>query len=946
MAGQQKLFLLDGMALVYRAHFALIRSPVRTSKGVNTSAMVGFANTLLDLLENHGAGHVAVVFDTSAPTFRHQEYPEYKAQRDEMPEELAAAIPAVKSLARALGVPVIERDGFEADDIIGTLATRAVGDGMDEVFMVTPDKDFGQLVAERIRMWKPGRKGGAAEVLGVPEILEMWGIDSPEQVIDILALMGDASDNIPGVPGVGEKTAKKLIAEHKTLENVIAAAPGIKGKLGERLVEHAEQARLCRRLATIKTDVELDVGPGDLVLGERDPQALAALFAEYEMNNLGRRVLGDAFKAGRGRSAPLPEDDLFANTEGAGGVEGGESTEGGDDALAGLSVALETMDNSPHDYRGLRGEEGAREIVALFSGADAFSFDTETTGLDPRHARLLGIAFSKEHGQAFFLILPDDEPARQRTLDALRPLFGGGALKIAQNLKYDLAVLAGHGVDVMGPCYDTMLAHAICLPDQRHGMDFMAESLLGYSPQPIADLIGPRGPTQKNLEEVLREDPEKVSRYACEDADITLRLWSKLEPMLDESGQRTLFETVEMPLVPILAAMESEGIRLDTDRLSRVGHELGEIAATHRDKVFDLAGSDFNLNSPRQLGEILFGSLKLLEKPKKTRTGQYVTNEQVLLDLAPRHPIVQHVLDYRQATKLKNTYVDALPAHVHPDTGRVHTHFHQLVAATGRLASSDPNLQNIPIRSDMGRRIRDAFVARDEEHVLVCADYSQVELRIMASLSGDAALLDAFAQGKDIHTDTAERLFQTAPGEATPEMRRRAKMVNFGIIYGISAFGLAQRLGIPRGEAASIIESHAEAYPGVTEYIATTIARARELGYAETPAGRRRLLPDLASANQNIRSAAERMAINTPIQGAAADLIKLAMIRVDKALAKTALRARLVLQVHDELVFDCPREEEEALRELVAPAMTQAMPLPGVDFAIEVGSGFSWLEAH
>ena len=933
MASSKRLFLLDGMALIYRAHFAFIRNPIRTSKGVNTSALYGFATTLLDLVEKQSPTHLALVLDTDVPTFRHEEFPAYKAQRDEMPEDLATALPGVHRLAEAFRIPVITADGWEADDVIGTLAREAVREGGTDVFMVTADKDFGQLVDDHTRIWRPGRQGAEAEILGVAEVCAQWEIKDPRQVVDVLGLMGDASDNIPGVPGIGEKTAKKLIAAYGSVEEVLARTAELKGKQKETLEQHQAQALQCKRLATIRTDAPVALDWRALAVEEPDREAVAALFIEFEFNALGRRVLGADFKAGRGQPAVVPLPGMATDASGQG--------------LLLPAPALRTLRETRTDYRRIDSAEAAVAAAAALRGRPRFCFDTETDSLDERHTRLLGISLSWEAGQGVFVVWPEETTACFAMVEALRPAFGDpGILKVGQNLKFDLAVLKAHGLDVCGPFFDTMLAHGLTHPDQRHTMDYMAESLLGYTPVPITSLIGDRGPGQRTLRDAFRGRPDEVVAYSCEDADITLQLAAKLGPELDLQGQRRVFDEIECPLVPVLVEMEAEGIRIDVDRLKASGRELQDQAAVLQDRVLAAAGVDFNLNSPKQLGEVLFEKMHLIEKPKKTRTGQYVTNEQVLGELAPRHPIVRDILDYREAVKLKSTYVDALQEHLDPRTGRVHTTFHQMATATGRLASSDPNLQNIPVRTELGRGIRDAFVARDDQHLLFSADYSQIELRVMAAISGDKAMRDDFAGGLDIHAATAARIHGIEPAAVTAEMRRRAKMVNFGIIYGISVFGLAQRLGVPRGEADSIIRAYQQRYPGVHEYMESVVAEGRRKGYVETLTGRRRYLRDLNSANQNIRSAAERMAINTPIQGTAADMIKLAMIRVRRALADAGLRSKLLLQVHDELVFDMVAEEEQALAGLVTDAMVHALPLDGVPVVVETGKGRTWLEAH
>ncbi|MEM6911580.1 MAG: DNA polymerase I [Verrucomicrobiota bacterium] len=920
----QRLFLIDGMALAYRSHFALINSPIRTTQGVNTSAVFGFANVLLDLLEKESPTHLAVVFDTSAPTFRHQQFKEYKAQREDMPEELAEAIPLIKRLAEAFGFPVLSLDGYEADDLIGTLTRMADEAGGFKSYMVTPDKDFCQLVSPTTYMWKPGRKGGQHEVLDLARVQADWQVEEPDQVVDVLGLMGDTSDNIPGVPGIGPKTAMKLISQFGRLEVLLQRTAELKGKQKERLEEHAEQALLSKRLARIHREVPLEVTLDQLLIPERKQDALQSLFVELEFNTLGKRLFGDAFKAGRGFSAAAESQGEL------------------------LEASLKTLADVPHHYREVSTKPQRTALLKTLQKQSAFCFDTETTSLDIREARLLGIAFSWQKGEGHFLVLPEESQEAAEVLQELAPLFASQAEKIGHHLKYDLAVLQEAGLAVNGPFFDTMLVHALVEPAQRHTMDFLAESLLGYTPVSITSLIGDKKDPQGQLDmgEVVEKRRQELVAYACEDADVTWQLAEKLRPRLNDSGQAEIYATIEAPLLPVLVRMEREGIRLDQAALAEIRIELGERIEELRASVMGHAGEDFNLNSPKQLGEILFEKLQLIEKPKKTKTGQYVTNEQVLTSLADRFPIVAEVLEYREASKLKSTYVDALPDYIARKTGRIHSDFQQLVAATGRLASANPNLQNIPVRSALGRRVRRAFVPRGEGFVLFAADYSQIELRIMAALSGDEAMQEAFAQEADIHTATAARVYGVDQEGVLPEMRRAAKMVNFGIIYGISAFGLSQRLGIPRGEAASIIEAYFKEYAGVQAFMERAVQEARERGYAETLLGRRRLLPDLKSKNGNVRGGAERMAINTPIQGSAADMIKLAMIGVESLLAEDGWRSRMLLQVHDELVFDLAVEEAEALVPKILEAMKTALPLEGVPIVVDSNQGTNWLEAH
>ena len=937
-----RLFLLDGMALVYRAHFAFINNPIRTSDGLNTSALYGFANTLLDILQNQKPTHLAVAFDTSAPTSRHEVFPEYKAQRQEMPEDIAFAIPQVKRLCEALRIPVLERDGYEADDLIGILAKKAEALGI-ETFMVTPDKDFGQLVSEHIKIYKPGRQGSDVEILGPAEICAKWGIERPEQVIDILALMGDAVDNIPGIPGFGEKTAAKLIQEFGSVENLLASADKLKGKQKEKVIEHADKARLSKELATILHDAPYAVEPAELVLQDRDDEAVKALLTEFEFNALGRRLFGDAFKAGRSRhlsaqaaasaETAAPADDLF----------------GANDPVTHSVVKRHTLADTAHHYEAIRTPEERARLIAHLQVQSAFCFDLETTSLDPRDTRIVGIAFSVEKHRGAFVFFPRDPREAAAVLEEFRPLLTQPDIeKIGHNLKFDLSVLLAHGLEARGPFFDTMLAHALIEPEQRHGMDYLAETYLAYTPVSIDTLIGDGKADlfgSHTMADVAEHAPEKLKEYAAEDADVTWQLAETFRHQLPKRGQDGVFNEIESPLLPVLTRMEHVGVAIDVPALHEFGVQLEKQAAELQRRITDLAGTAFNLNSPKQLGEILFDRLRLIDKPKKTATGQYQTNEQVLQSLLGAHPIIEDILTYREVTKLKSTYVDTLPQAVSSVTGRIHTHLHQLMTATGRLASSDPNLQNIPVRSANGREIRKAFVPGLEGWLLLSADYSQIELRVMASLSGDTAMLEAFQNRQDIHQATAARVYGVPLDEVTSDMRRTAKMVNFGIIYGISAFGLAQRLGIPRSEAGQIIDAYFKQFSGIQSYIDQMLADARQHGYVETVSGRRRYIRDITSANATVRGAAERIAMNTPIQGTAADMIKLAMIRVDRELRESGLRTRMLLQVHDELLFEVPEDEVGVARALITDAMRHALPLR-VPIEVEAGTGRNWLEAH
>lgn len=932
MSGQatamNRLFLLDGMALVYRAHFAFIQNPIRNSKGTNTSALYGFINTLLFILEKENPTHIGVAFDTSAPTPRHVRYPAYKAQRDEMPEELAAAIPHVKALCRAFHIPVLEIDGFEADDIIGTLVKRAEPDGF-ESFMVTPDKDFAQLLSANTFMWKPGRKGTDHEIIGLPQLPEIWGVSDAHQIIDLLGLMGDAVDNIPGVPGIGPKTAQKLIADFGSVENLLANTSKLKGKQKENLETHSDMALLSKELATIILDVPVDVSWDDLILSKRDDQALKALFNEFEFRTLSKR--------------------LFAST-------GEEVTPSEETATPTIFETFKTIRDVDHTYHLADTPELQEQLFTELARQDSFCFDIETTGLNRFTSRLLGIAFSWQEHTGWYL------PYSDSLLPELRKVLTSPAEKIGHNLKFDLSILLHHGIEVGGPFFDTMLADTLVAPERRHSMDYLSEILLGYSPVKLAHISKPVAEPEApaSLDLFAHAEKTKASKdldiaaipmvvlaeYAAEDADVTYQLAQKLRPLLKASGQESVLTKIEGPLQTVLVAMEMEGIAIDPAALSVIGDELQIQIDGLAKSIHGHADRSFNIASPKQLGEILFDQLGLADKAKKTKTGQYKTDEQTLATLEGKHPIITDILSWRESTKLKSTYLDALPNHIVAETRRIHTTFHQLVAATGRLASTDPNLQNIPVRSEAGRKIRKAFVPREGFTLLSC-DYSQIELRVMAALSKDATMIEAFQNDADIHTITAAKVFVVDPENVTSDMRRTAKMVNFGIIYGISAFGLSQRLAIPRTEAANIIDAYFREYPAIREFMDRTVNEARESGYVETIAGRRRYFPDLTSGNQNLRGNAERAAINTPIQGTAADMIKLAMIRVDVLLREKPYQTRMLLQVHDELVFDLATDEKDELVPKILDAMKTALPLPnGVPIDVSSGTGANWLAAH
>lgn len=935
----KRLFLLDAFALIYRAYFSFIKAPRINSRRMNTSAAFGFTLTLLDLIKRERPTHIAVVFDTAAPTDRHLEHVEYKANRQEMPDDIRSNIPYIRRIIEGFNIPILESDGYEADDVIGTLAKKAEAEGYT-TYMVTPDKDFGQLVTERILMYKPGRSGSPPEILGPEEVCARWGLQSTEQVKDILGLMGDAVDNIPGIPGVGEKTAMKLVQEFGSLEAVIERADELKGKLRERIIEHGEQGLFSKKLATILVDAPVDIDHTALHLDPPDEEKITQVFSELEFRNLLKNVLGEEatlnapIRTTRSKAGDEDQMNMFSDQEeGSQGIGHMEVKE------------LATLESTPHDYRIVEDEAAHVELVNALAASGGFAVDTETTGLDERHAELVGISFSWKAGTGWYVPVPADGKKAKAILDRYRSVLEDGSImKVGQNIKYDLHVLASHGLRLNGPIFDTMVAHYLLQPELRHGMDYMAETLLGYRPVSITELIGPKGKNQKNMRDV---PVEEVAEYAAEDADVTWRLYEHLAPKLPEDELEALFRDMEMPLVKVLADMESEGIRLDVGALNTFSEELAtDILRLQESIRVACGGIDFNIDSPKQLGDVLFETLKIGgDSPKKTRTGQYRTSEDVLSGLVGAHPVVPMVLDYRSLRKLKGTYVDTLPNMVDPSTGRVHTNYRQTVAATGRLSSEDPNLQNIPIRTEKGREIRKAFVPRDDDHVLMSADYSQIELRVIAHMSGDVNMQAAFKEGLDIHAATAAKVFNVDLNEVTREQRGRAKAVNFGIAYGQGAFGLSQNLGISRSEASKIIEDYFTQFPGVRGYMDEQIAYAREHGYIRTMLGRRRYLPDIRSGNGTVRAAAERVAINAPMQGTAADIIKLAMVRIHDRIRKEELASRLLLQVHDELVFDVQRSELDHVKASVKELMENAITLD-VPLVVDIGVGKNWLEAH
>ena len=933
----KKLFLLDGMALIYRAHFALSKNPRFTSSGVNTSAVMGFANTLMEVLKKEKPSHIAVVFDTAAPTERHTDFEAYKAHREAMPEDLSKALPYVFKLIEGFNIPVITLDGYEADDIIGTMAKEAEKQGFT-VFCMTPDKDFAQLVSDNIFIYKPARMGNEMEILGVKEVLAKWEIENVQQVIDILGLWGDAVDNIPGIPGIGEKTAKLLIKQYGSMENIIANSHELKGKQRENIENFAQQGLISKKLATIILNVPVEFNEEKLLVEEPSRELLEPLFAELEFRTIGRRVFGEDFSVNEARSADQ-QKDLFGNDVAA--------TKPKDFAaqpsLFDTPIDAKNINNTPHEYFLVDTPEKRKELIDQLLKQSSISFDTETTGTDANLADLVGLSFSIKPGEGYYIPLPEDRTITQAIVDEFKVVLENeNIVKIGQNIKYDMLVLKWYEVEVKGKLFDTMLAHYLIDPDTRHNMDILSENYLGYTPISITTLIGAKGKGQGTMRDV---PVANVVDYAAEDADVTLQLANVFEPLLKEKNAAKLAEEIENPLIYVLADIEKEGVKIDIDTLNAYSIELQQEITKAEQSVYDKAGLKFNLASPKQLGEVLFDHLKLDPKAKKTKTGQYQTGEDVLTLLAHKSDIVQDILDFRQMQKLKSTYVDALPLLVNPKTGRVHTSFNQAVAATGRLSSNNPNLQNIPIRTERGREVRKAFIARDEDHILLSADYSQIELRIIAEISKEENMLDAFSKGIDIHTATAAKVYGINIEEVDSTQRRNAKAVNFGIIYGQSAFGLSQNLNIPRKEAAEIIEQYFIQYPGIKRYMSDTMNFARENGFVETIMGRRRYLRDINSANQTVRGYAERNAINAPIQGSAADLIKIAMINIHKDMQDQNLGSKMTMQVHDELVFDVLKTEVEQMKAIITHRMKTAIKTQ-VPIEIEIGQGTNWLAAH
>ena len=919
-----KLFLLDAYALIYRSYYAFIKAPRINSKGLNTSAVMGFCNTLNEVLRKERPTHLGVAFDPHGPTFRSEAYAAYKAQREETPEDIRRSVPIIKDILRAMNIPVIEAQGYEADDVIGTLSAQAAAAGVT-TYMLTPDKDYGQLVRDNVFMYRP-RHGGGYETLDTEGVCAKYGIVNTSQVIDLLGLMGDAADNIPGCPGVGEKTAVKLIGQFGSIDSLLERTDELKGALKKKVEENAEQIRFSKFLATIKTDVPIKLNLDELRVTEPDEPKLREIFAELEFKTLADKFLNKSENNQKNAQTQL---DLFSNFV----PEPPKAPEFSN---------LRALTDTPHTYKLIDTEDDMRKICDFFRTKRILSLDTETTSTDAMSAELVGLSFAVEEKEAFYVPVPDNREEAQKIVNIFKTVYEDPSIvKIGQNIKYDLEVLAGYGVTLAGEMFDTMIAHYLLQPELRHNMDYMAEVYLGYRTIRIDELIGPKGKKQRSMREL---PPEQVYEYAAEDADITLQLRNILEPKLHEAGVDKLFYEIEMPLVRVLADMEMNGVRLDTASLAETSSILTQRMNAIEKEIYEMAGEEFNIASPKQVGEVLFGKMKIVEKPKKTKTGQYVTSEEVLQQLATKAPIVGKILEHRGLKKLLGTYVDALPKLINPRTGHIHTSFNQTVTATGRLSSSDPNLQNIPVRGEDGKEIRKAFIP-EEGCLFFSADYSQIELRVMAHLSGDANMIEAFREGYDIHAATAAKIYKEEIDSVTRDQRTKAKRANFGIIYGITVFGLAERLGISRSEATQLIDGYFATFPKVWDYMEQAKQTARERGYAETLFGRRRYLPDIASHNATVRGFAERNAINAPIQGTAADIIKVAMVRIHRRFKELGLRSKMILQVHDELNFSVVPDERDIVEKTVLDEMQNACPLL-VPLTADSGWGANWLEAH
>ena len=941
---QKRLFLLDAYALIFRGYYAFIKNPRINSKGMDTSAIMGFMNSLLDVIKREKPDHLAVAFDKQGSFVRTEMFTAYKANRDETPEAIKIAVPYIQELLKAMHIPVIELAGCEADDLIGTIAKQAEKEGY-QVFMVTPDKDFAQLVSENIFMYRPARMGNGIEIWGVPEVLERFEIERPEQVIDFLGMMGDAVDNIPGLPGVGEKTAKKLLKEYGSMENLLANTHELKGKMRENIEANAEQGIMSKKLATIIIDCDVNFNEEDYELTKPDTEKVEALFNELEFRRMAEqfhKLFDDSLSfENADAQGYAPTKTIVKNEQQFSLFDEGAADPA---AITTQTGFYNTIENTDHFYQAVQGNIATGLLLRDLQKQTSVCFDTETTGVNALTAELVGMSFSWEKGKGFYVPFPADRDEAQELINKFIPFFEDETIeKIGQNLKYDLEILANYNIKVKGKLFDTMIAHYLINPDMRHGMDILAETYLKYSPVAIETLIGKKGKGQKSMRDV---EIELIKEYAVEDADITLQLKEIFAPMLDETDTKRLFEEIEIPLMPVLAAMEQEGINLDTAYLKELAAELSSDIKRLEQKIYETAGEPFNLASPKQLGEVLFDRLKIGgNKQKKTKTGQYATGEEVLSYLANENPIVQEILEWRQLVKLQNTYVEALPLQVEPKTGRVHTDYMQTVAATGRLSSNNPNLQNIPIRTERGRQIRKAFIARNDEYTIVSADYSQIELRIIAALSGDPEMVRSFQNGEDIHASTAAKVFNVPLAEVTREQRSHAKTVNFGIVYGVSAFGLSNQTSLSRSESKDLIDAYYQTYPRLKQYISEQVEIAREQGYVQTISGRRRYLKDINSQNMVVRGGAERNAVNAPIQGSAADIIKIAMINIQKRLVNENWKSKMLLQVHDELVFDVHNSELERIKPMIKEEMESAFVLD-VPLEVDLGEGRNWLEAH
>ncbi|MGB3527940.1 MAG: DNA polymerase I [Saprospiraceae bacterium] len=926
----KKLFLLDAYALIYRAYYAFIRTPIVNSKGVNTSAIYGFTITLMEVLEKQKPTHIAVVFDHPSQTLREQEYSNYKANREETPQPIKDANPWIRDIIKGMNIPYYDMEGYEADDIIATLAAKAAKEDFD-VFIMTGDKDLAQCVNHKVKMYRPGKQGAPAEILGIEEVKEKFSIQDPLQIIDLLGLMGDAVDNIPGVSGVGEKTAVKLIEEFGSIENIYERIDEVKGKLKDKLLEGKENAFLSKRLATVVSDVAIDLDENALVMEAPNREVLSPIFAELEFRTIGKRLFGDEFSVNR-KAAPSSTPTLFEDIT--------EESDSMDDGIE----AANTIANTPHTYHIAQNEAEHKSLVVLLLGQKEIAFDTETTGLDSIDTNVIGMSFSYQAHDAWFVPVPIDFDQAKEIVLRFKPVLESETItKIGHNIKFDWQVIRQYGVEIKAPFYDTMVAHYLIDANQRHKMDFLAETYLQYTPVPIEALIGKAGKRQKSMSEVALKE---IAEYAAEDADVTFRFKKVFDPLLSQKELTKLYHEVELPLVETLQEMEWQGVQVDAVFLKEYSDQLGVELTEIKEKIFEQVGAQFNLDSPKQMGEILFDRMKIPYTGPKTKTGQYQTNEDTLSKLADAHPIIDAIVNYRELAKLKSTYVDSIPALINHRTGRLHTTFNQTIAATGRLSSINPNLQNIPIRTDRGKEIRKAFIPRDAEHIILSADYSQIELRIIADISKDENMMAAFQAGEDIHTATASKVFNVPSAEVTKEMRRRAKAVNFGIAYGQSVFGLSQTLNISRGEAKEIIDNYFTQFPGIKQYMTDTIAFAKKHGYVQTLLGRRRYLPEINERNFTVRGQAERNAINSPIQGSAADMIKVAMVKLHERLKKEQFKSVMTLQVHDELVFDVLRTELERIKPVIEHEMKIAIPGLTVPIVVEMGSGDNWLDAH